>query len=53
VGAASTVAGHLGEGAWRRELDGGTEGIADGEAEKGSTLAIFAGHYLLQRTHDL
>ena len=40
VRAAATVAGHLGEAARRLELDGGTEGIADGEAEEGSTLAI-------------
>jgi hypothetical protein len=33
VGAAATVAGHLGEGAGRLELDGGTKRIADGEAE--------------------
>ena len=44
VGAAATVAGHLGEGARRLELDGGTEGIADGEAEEGSTLAIGSEH---------
>ena len=31
---AATVAGHLGEGARRLELDGGTEGIADGETQK-------------------
>jgi hypothetical protein len=30
VGTATTVAGHLGEGAGRFELDGSTEGIPDG-----------------------
>jgi hypothetical protein len=30
----------LGKGARPLEFDGSTEGIADGEAEKGSTLAI-------------
>ena len=44
VRAAATVAGHLGEGARRLELDGGTKGIADGEAEEGSTLAINREH---------
>ena len=40
VRAAAAEAGDFGERARRLELDGGTEGIADGEAEKGSTLAI-------------
>lgn len=37
---ATPVAGHFGEAAGRLELDGRAEGIADGKAEKGSTLAI-------------
>jgi hypothetical protein len=33
VWAATTIACHLGEAARQLELDGGTEGIADGEAK--------------------
>jgi hypothetical protein len=40
VGTAATVAGHFGESAGRLELDGGTEGIANSQADKGSALAV-------------
>ena len=44
VGTTATIAGHLWEAARHLELDGGTQGISDGEAEEGSTLAIEALH---------
>ena len=40
VRAAATVAGHLGECARRLELDGGTQGIADGEANQCASLPV-------------
>jgi hypothetical protein len=40
VRTAAPVACHFGEGARQLELDGRTQGIADGKTEQGSTLAI-------------
>ena len=40
--AISTVAGGFAEGDWDLELDSGTKGIADGEADEQLTLAISA-----------
>ena len=42
-----TLAGHLEEGARPLELDGGTEGIGDGQAEEGSALAIDGQHTVI------
>ena len=43
------VARHFGERTRHLELDSGTEGVADGEAEEGSALVIGSEHEAILR----